>query len=81
MASKTITVNVRAEVEEKFRRVASSKGGKKKGYLGRALTEAMERWAEEEEETDSIAQTLRLLDEGLDLRGLKYARRDELHER
>ncbi|MDG7018523.1 MAG: hypothetical protein JRN16_08865 [Nitrososphaerota archaeon] len=81
MASKTITVNVRADVEEKFRRVAASTHGTKKGYLGRALTEAMEKWAREKEEGDAVVQTLGILDQGLELKGLRYRRREELHER
>ena len=81
MASKTITVNVRADVEKRFRRVAASTQGRKKGYLGRALTEAMDKWAREKEEKDTVAQTLRLLDEGLELGGLRYRHRDELHGR
>lgn len=81
MASKTITVSVEARVEKRFRRAASARRGKKKGYLGRALTEAMERWAEEAERSDDVARTLKLLDEGLDLGGLRYERRQDLHER
>jgi len=79
--TKTITVSVRADVEQRFRRAAASAHGKKKGYLGRALTEAMDRWASEREEGDAVAQTLILLDKGLELGGLKYRRREELHER
>jgi predicted transcriptional regulator len=81
MATKTITVNVNAEVERKFRRTAKAVHGKKKGFLGKALTDAMERWTKEKEETDTIAAVLSLLDEGLDLGGVKYRHRDELHER
>jgi hypothetical protein len=81
MASKTITVCVRADVEERFRRVAASKHGKKKGYIGKALSEAMARWVEEEEGRDAVAQTLRLLEDGVDLGGIRYSRREELHER
>ncbi|MDG6921293.1 MAG: hypothetical protein JRN59_07175 [Nitrososphaerota archaeon] len=81
MTTKTLTVNVRADVEERFRRVAASKHGKTKGYLGRALTEAMKKWADQEEATGATAQTLRMLEDGLDLGGLKYVHRDELHDR
>lgn len=81
MASKTLTVNVRADIEARFRRIAASTQGRKKGYLGRALTEAMDNWATEKEENDAVAQTLMLLDEGLELNGLRYRRREELHER
>ncbi len=81
MATKTITVSINAEVEQKFRRTAKAVHGKKKGYLGKALTEAMEKWTEEKQETDAVAATLSLLDRGMDLGGVKYKHRDELHER
>jgi len=79
--SKVMTISVDASVEEKFRRVAKVVHGKKKGYLGKALTEAMEKWTKDKEEGDAVASTLRLLDEGIDLGGIKYKHRDELHER
>ncbi len=81
MASKTITVSVDADVEEKFRRTAKAVHGKKKGYLGKALTEAMKTWTKEREQTDTVAATLRMLEDGLDLGVVKYGERDELHER
>ncbi|MDA4130113.1 MAG: hypothetical protein OK457_05045 [Thaumarchaeota archaeon] len=81
MTTKTITVSVNAEVEQKFRRTAKAVHGKKKGYLGKALTEAMEKWTDEKRETDTVAATLSLLDHGIDLGGVKYKQRDELHER
>ena len=81
MTSKTITVNVDAEVEQKFRRTAKAVHGKKKGYLGKALTDAMKSWTKEREEVDTVAATLKLLENGLDLGGVKYKERDELHER
>ena len=60
MASKIITVS-RADVEERFRKIAAATHGKKKGYLGRALTEAMEEWAREKEERGSVATALRMV--------------------
>lgn len=81
VATKTITVNVRADVEERFRRTAAAVHGKRKGYLGKALTEAMDRWAQEREGSDSKAQAVLMLENGLDLGGVKYSRREELHER
>jgi hypothetical protein len=81
MASKVITVSVRADVEARFRRAAASRHGKKKGYLGRALTEAMDEWTRGKEGAETVAQTLMLMEEGIDLGGMKYKRREELHER
>jgi len=68
-------------VEERFRKIAAATHGKKKGYLGRALTEAMEEWAREKEQGGTVAATLRYLESGVDLGGAKYRNRDELHER
>lgn len=79
--SKIMTVSVDVHVEERFRKVAKAVHGKKKGYLGKALTEAMDRWTKDKEQSDSVAAALRLLDQGVDLGGLKYKHRDELHER
>jgi hypothetical protein len=81
MATKTLTFNVNTEVEEKFRKVARATQGSKKGYLGRALTDAMEKWANEMEGADAVAAAMALLDQGVDLGGIKYGHRDELHER
>lgn len=81
MATRTITVSVNAEVEQKFRRTAKAVHGKKKGHLGKALTDAMEKWTKEKEETDTTASVLSILDQGLNLGGVKYRYRDELHDR
>jgi hypothetical protein len=81
MTSKIITVSVNAEVERKFRRTAKAVHGRKKGFLGRALTEAMRNWTSEKERSDSVAAAVKLLEDGLNLGGLKYTHRDELHER
>ncbi len=81
MSPKIITVSVDADVEKRFRRIAKAVHGKRKGYLGKALTDAMEKWTEEKEKSDAVAATLHLLDQGADLGGLAYRRRDELHER
>jgi len=81
MATKTLTFNVNAEVERKFRRVARATWGSKKGYLGKALTDAMEKWTKEMEGADTVAAAMVLLDQGVDFGGMKYGHRDELHER
>ncbi len=79
--SKVLTVSVNADVEEKFRKVAKALHGKKKGYLGRALSEAMDKWTKDKEQKDTVAAALHLLDQGVNLGGIKYRHRDELHER
>ena len=80
MRTKTITVNVKEDVEEKFRRLASATYGKHKGYLGKAITEAMSTWLEKREERDAIAKSLKLLETGIKMKKWKF-NREELHER
>jgi len=75
----TITVNVDDEIEKKFRKTASSKYGKRKGYLGEAVTEAMETWLKSE--SGSVKKAMELLEKGHNSGGLLYKTRSELHER
>lgn len=78
--SKTITVNVEEEVDEEFRKQAGLRYGKRKGYLGKALTEAMKEWAKKKEAADLENQMLKLLHEGI--KGKKWRfNRSELYER
>ncbi|MDE1833954.1 MAG: hypothetical protein KGH64_01305 [Candidatus Micrarchaeota archaeon] len=77
--SKTITVNVEEDVDSEFRKQASLKYGKKKGYLGKALTEAMMEWAKAKD-ADIESQALKLLKEGIKMKKWKF-NRDELYER
>lgn len=78
--SRTITVNVEEEVDEEFRKQASLRYGRRKGYLGKALTEAMKEWAKRKEAADLESQMLKLLHEGIRMKKWKFDR-DELHER
>jgi hypothetical protein len=76
----TITVNVEDKVEKRFREVASTVFGKRKGYLGKALTIAMQTWTEEKRKTAEL-RAFDMLKTGLNLGGIKYKKRKELHER
>jgi len=78
---KTITVNIREDVEKKLRQVAAARYGKRKGYLGKAVTEAVEEWARRKEETDVNARALAMLKKGFNMGGLKTKNRSEWHER
>ncbi len=77
--SKTITVNVDEEAESEFRIEASKRYGKRKGYLGRALTEAMKEWTKKKN-ADVVAKSLTLLKEGIKMKKWKF-NREELYER
>ncbi len=75
----TITVSVNDEVEKKFREAASAKYGKRKGYLGEAVTAAMQTWVKAE--NGNVKRALELLKKGHNSGGLLYKSREELHER
>lgn len=74
----TITVNINDEVETSFRKKVYRLYGKRKGVLGKALTEAMSEWEMKKEHFNTC---MKLLEGGVDLGKLKYKTRDELHDR
>lgn len=80
MKTKTITINIKEDLDRKLRRIASVRYGKRKGYIGKAINEAVERWAEREEERADI-KALELLKTGFKMGKIKWKSRDELHER
>ena len=75
-----ITVSVDDKVEKKFREIAALVHGKKKGYLGKAITEAMRLWMETHEKS-TIAKVVKMLDKGFYMGGVTYKKREELHRR
>lgn len=81
MKTKTITISVKEDVEERFRKLAGATYGKHKGYLGKAVTDAMTTWVERKGESDVVAKSLKLLETGIKMGKFKFKSRDELHER
>lgn len=81
MATKTITVNVEKDVEERFRRLAGATYGKRKGYLGKAITEAMEEWERKKAQVDVNARALELLETGVKMKKWKFNRGEIYAER
>ena len=81
MKTKIITISVDEKTEEEFRKVAGAVYGKKKGYLGKAITEAMDEWEKRKKSTDVTARALAMLEKGFDMGKITYKSRDELHER
>ncbi len=74
----TITINVSDDVEKQFREQVSKIYGQGKGVLGKAFTEALLIWSERKEYFD---ECMKLLEEGMDLDGITYKEREELHAR
>ncbi len=74
----TITINVKDDVEQMFRGRVYQLYGKKKGTLGKALTEAIFEWSNKKLYLD---RCMELLENGIDMGKLKYKEREELHGR
>ncbi len=81
MQTKTITVSVKRDVEERFRKLAGATYGKHKGYLGKAMTEAMKEWERKKLSTDVNVRALEMLRKGFKMGKMTWKSRDELHER
>ena len=58
----TITINLEDETEKKFRKLAGSKYGKRKGALGEAFEEALQIWLKSE--SSSVKKAIELLEKG-----------------
>ena len=54
---------------------------KKKGYLGNAMTSAMQNWIDEVMQKQISDKEITLLEKGFDMGSLKFNSREELHER
>ena len=77
----TITVNIEDEVEKEFRAVASIAHGSKRGYLEKAITDAIQRWIEEKRQEKIAEEALKLVEQGFDFGKRLYKDRSDLHER
>jgi len=77
----TITINIDNDVEKQFRALAQKIYSKKKGYLGNAVTSAMQIWIDEVTQKQISEREITLLENGFDMGELKFKSREELHER
>lgn len=79
--AKTITINVKEDVEQRFRKLAIATYGKHKGFLGKAVTEAMQEWERKKMETDVNARALEMLKKGFKMEKWKFDREEIYAER
>ncbi len=77
----TITVNVKDSIEHGFRKAVKTELGTGKGILGKAITEAMQKWVDDVEQKKIAESEISVLKKGYSMGGLKYSARGELHER
>lgn len=76
----TMTVSVKDEVEDSFRKVVNSIYSGKKGSLGKAVTEAMQNWIEEQKQKEIAEEELKTLEKGFVMGKLLFKDRAELYE-
>jgi len=76
----TITINVNDDIEKMFRDTVCETYGKKKGSLGKAITEAMRKWIDDMRQKEIAKNELKLLDTGFSMGKLSVTR-EEVYER
>lgn len=77
----TITINIKDEVNEEFRKIVEEKLGHGKGILGKAIEEAMQKWAKEKKTEEHVKEALALMKKGLYKVGKNYTfKREEAYE-
>ena len=75
-----ITVNIKDEIEEEFRAVASIAHGSERGYLEKAVTDAIQRWIYEKRQEKIAEEALKLIEEGFDFGKRLYKDRNDLYK-
>ena len=77
-----ITISVDDEVEKEFRKIVEERTGNRKGDLGKAVTEAMDKWTEEKRQKEIAERQLNRMSKGMYRlpKGWKF-NRDEIYDR
>lgn len=82
MGSRTLTISLREDVEKKLREMAVQKYGRRKGFISKFVTDAVEEISFRRSLLGPDAFILDVLKRGIKTGGLiKYKSRDELYER
>ncbi|MDO8872348.1 MAG: hypothetical protein Q7V05_06420 [Methanoregula sp.] len=77
----TITISINDDTEKRFREAAKKKLGERKGYLGKATTEALECWVRKQTQEEVARDALVLLETGHHLGKHLYMERKDLYDR
>jgi len=76
----TITICIDDETERRFREVAKNTLGEKKGYLGKATTEAITLWIHDKEQEYLADQARSLLAKDHHMGKRQYTSRSDLYD-
>lgn len=74
-------MSINDEIEKKFRAIAGKLYSRKKGYLGKAITEAMQKWIDEKKQKDIAEEELKVIEEGFYMGKLLVKKRAEFYGR
>lgn len=77
----TITISIDDETEKRFREAAKKKMGERKGYLGKATTEALESWIRNQTQEEISRDALNLLETEYHPGAYRYSERKDLYDR
>lgn len=77
----TITITVDDNTEKRFREAAKKKLGERKGYLGKATTEALEHWVKKQSQEEIARDALALLETDHHPGTYLYKKRKDLYDR
>ena len=77
----TITISVDDDTEKRFRKAAKKKLGERKGYLGKATTEALECWILKQTQEEIARDALALLETGYHTGKHLSTKRKDLYDR
>ncbi len=76
----TITISIDDDTERRFREAAKKKMGERKGYLGKATTEAFEYWINLQSQGSVSSDALSLLKSPFHLGTHRYSTRNDLYD-
>lgn len=77
----TVTINLSDEIEARFRAEVKERFGEGKGKLGKAVEDALNKWANESEEAKLRQRAIQMLKKGLYKVGKDYTfKREEAYE-
>lgn len=77
----TMTINVKDETLDMFRKTVAMELGVGKGKLGKAIEEALKKWVHEKEQRDIAKRQIKLMEKGFDMGRILIKSRDELYDR
>ena len=77
----TITISISDETEQRFRQTVKARLGTGKGKLGKAVDEAISKWAEEKKTDEYVKEAMAMMKKGLYKVGKNYTfKREEAYD-